>query len=123
MFSKKYGKRMWKNSIEFFHIPLFAFIVHKLLESYAEKAYFPYPIEILFLNLCGSSISHLFVAWLISLKMFSILSWRTSLMKYPKVRYDGVYQEFWIVTNTESNIRRMEGENTGCERKIFKLRE
>ena len=50
-----------KNSIEFFRIPLFAFIVHKLLESYAEKAYFPYPIEILFLNLCGSSISHLFV--------------------------------------------------------------
>ena len=44
-------------------------------------------------------------------------------MKYPKVRYDGVYQEFCIVTNTESNIRRMEGENTGCERKIFKLRE
>lgn len=38
-----------------------AFIVHKLLESYAEKAYFPYPIKILFLNLCGSSISHLFV--------------------------------------------------------------
>lgn len=51
-----------KNSIEFFCIPLFAYIVYKLLESYAEKAYFPYPIEILFLNLCGSSISHLFVA-------------------------------------------------------------
>ena len=51
-----------KNSIEFFRIPLFAFVVYKLLESYAEKAHFPYPIEILFLNLCGSSISHLFVA-------------------------------------------------------------
>lgn len=47
--------------LEFFCIPLFAFVVYKLLESYAEKAHFPYPIEILFLNLCGSSISHLFV--------------------------------------------------------------
>ena len=49
------------NLIEFFRIPLFAFVVYKLLESYAEKVHFPYPIEILFLNLCGSSISHLFV--------------------------------------------------------------
>ena len=54
-------KGMWKNLIEFFCIPLFAFVVYKLLESYAEKAHSPYPIEILFLNLCGSSISHLFV--------------------------------------------------------------
>ena len=37
-------------SIEFFRIPLFAFVVYKLLESYAEKAHFPYPIEILFLK-------------------------------------------------------------------------
>ncbi len=43
-----YKKGMWKNSIEFFHIPLFAFVVYKLLESYAEKVHFPYPIEILF---------------------------------------------------------------------------
>ena len=31
--------------IEFFCIPLFAFVVYKLLESYAEKAHFPYPID------------------------------------------------------------------------------
>ena len=32
-----------KNSIEFFRIPLFAFVVYKLLESYAEKAHSPLP--------------------------------------------------------------------------------
>ena len=58
----KSKKRDAKKLNRVFHIPLFVYIVYKLLESYAEKAYFPYPMEILFLNLCGSSISHLFVA-------------------------------------------------------------
>ena len=55
---------MWKNSIEFFRISLFVPVVYKWLKSCAKKAHFPYPIEILFLNLCGSSVSHLFFWYL-----------------------------------------------------------
>ena len=46
--SRSEKKGVWKNSIEFFRISLFAIIVYKWLKSYAKKAQFPYPIEILF---------------------------------------------------------------------------
>ena len=87
-------KGVWKNSIEFFRISLFIPVVYKWLKSCAKKAHFPYPIEILFLNLCGSSVSHLFFWYLY--RLWPIATSKTSS---------------WEVWNIKSADRQT---STGC---------
>ena len=93
---------MWKNSIEFFRISLFVPVVYKWLKSCAKKAHFPYPIEILFLNLCGSSVSHLFFWYLY--RLWPIAMGKTSsLTEWIPLRTILLYQRsFFIIPKVPS---------------------
>ena len=93
---------MWKNSIEFFRISLFVPVVYKWLKSCAKKAHFPYPIEILFLNLCGSSVSHLFFWYLY--RLWPIATSKTSsLTEWIPLRTILLYQRsFFIIPKVPS---------------------
>ena len=87
---------MWKNSIEFFRISLFVPVVYKWLKSCAKKAHFPYPIEILFLNLCGSSVSHLFFWYLY--RLWPIATSKTSsLTEWIPLRTILLYQWSFLI--------------------------
>ena len=85
-----------------FSHPLFVPVVYKWLKSCAKKAHFPYPIEILFLNLCGSSVSHLFFWYLY--RLWPIATSKTSsLTEWIPLRTILLYQRsFFIIPKVPS---------------------